>query len=452
MHNEKQKQSILVVDDSVDTLELIQRNLCERGFTVYTASSVEDGIELLETVPIDLVITDMKMPKVSGMDLIRHMRDNYKDKEVVLITGYPSLDGAVQAIKTGAAEYITKPFTDKELFDAVDRALEKSHRMQLEHGSENHLNGHYEGLIGESEGMKQVYAMIDKASQTTATVLITGESGTGKELVARAIHYRSDRASSPFIAVNCSAIPEQLLESELFGYTKGAFTGANQARAGFFQTADGGTMLLDEISEMSLSMQAKLLRVLQDKEITMLGSRRPQHVDVRIIAATNKNLQDAVAKGSFREDLFYRLHVISIELPPLRDRGEDIYLLINYFKKKFALEMGKPVPRFSDDVLLTLRQCAWPGNIRELENLVHRLIIMSDSETIETADLPEWMRFSVAKKTGLLRSLKEVEKDHILGVLEMVKGNKTRAAEILGIDRKTLRTKIQAIEEEKQTE
>jgi transcriptional regulator with PAS, ATPase and Fis domain len=248
------------------------------------------------------------------------------------------------------------------------------------------------------------------------------------------------------VAVNCSAIPEQLLESELFGYTRGAFTGADQARAGFFQTADQGTIFLDEISEMSLAMQAKILRVLQEKEITMLGSRKPQRIDVRIIAATNKDLQNAVAKGTFREDLFYRLNVISIDLPPLRERSEDIFILINYFKKKFALEQGKPVPRFSDAVLTTLKQYDWPGNVRELENLVNRLIIMADSDLVDVPDLPQWMRFTArytgGKKEGLQRSLKEVEQDHIQGVLEMTGGNKTKAAEILGIDRKTLRTKL----------
>lgn len=456
MKSKKQKESILVVDDAEDTVELIQRNLTAEGFTVYTAGSVSGGLELLESVPIDLVITDMKMPKVSGMELIRHVRDNYKNMEVMLITGYPSLDGAVQAIKTGAEEYITKPFTDKELLEAVNRSLEKLRRRRLEHAEPEPQYMHYEGLIGESKEMEKIYSMIGKASETSATVLITGESGTGKELVARAIHYSGDRASFPFVAVNCSAIPEQLLESELFGYTRGAFTGADQARAGFFQTADQGTIFLDEISEMSLAMQAKILRVLQEKEITMLGSRKPQRIDVRIIAATNKDLQNAVAKGTFREDLFYRLNVISIDLPPLRERSEDIFILINYFKKKFALEQGKPVPRFSDAVLTTLKQYDWPGNVRELENLVNRLIIMADSDLIDVPDLPQWMRFTAryagGKKEGLQRSLKEVEQDHIQGVLEMTSGNKTKAAEILGIDRKTLRTKLAEITpDEKET-
>ena len=449
MKDKKQKESILVVDDAEDTVELVQRNLTAEGFTVYTAGSVSGGLELLESVPVDLVITDMKMPKVSGMELIRHVRDNYKNMEVMLITGYPSLDGAVQAIKTGAEEYITKPFTDKELLEAVNRSLEKLRRRRLEHAEPEPQYMHYEGLIGESEEMKKIYSMIAKASDTSATVLITGESGTGKELVARAIHYSGDRASFPFVAVNCSAIPEQLLESELFGYTRGAFTGADQARAGFFQTADQGTIFLDEISEMSLAMQAKILRVLQEKEITMLGSRKPQRIDVRIIAATNKDLQNAVVKGTFREDLFYRLNVISIDLPPLRERRDDIFILINYFKKKFALEQGKPVPRISDAVLTALKQYDWPGNVRELENLVNRLIIMADSDSIDVPDLPQWMRFSardsVGKKEKLQRTLKEVEQDHIAGVLEMTGGNKTKAAEILDIDRKTLRSKLAEI-------
>jgi two-component system, NtrC family, response regulator HydG len=298
------------------------------------------------------------------------------------------------------------------------------------------------GLIGESEAIKSVLAAISKAATTSATVLITGESGTGKELVARAIHYQSLRAQAPFVPVNCGAIPNELLESELFGYVKGAFTGAAETRAGFFQTADGGTIFLDEISETSLGMQVKLLRILQDKEVFMVGSRRGRVVDIRILAATNKDLVALVRKGIFRQDLFYRLNVVSIFIPPLRDRGDDVLILSQFFARKFAHELGKPEPQFSDNVLKILKNYYWPGNVRELENVVQRMVVMSETNTIDVPELPALMRFSVSSETNLTRPLAEVESEYIRRVLSSVDGNKTKAAEILGIDRKTLREKL----------
>jgi DNA-binding NtrC family response regulator len=273
-------------------------------------------------------------------------------------------------------------------------------------------------------------------------VLITGESGTGKELAARAIHYSSIRSSAPFVPVNCGGIPEGLLESELFGHVKGAFTGATESRAGFFHAADGGTIFLDEISDMSLAMQVKLLRVLQDKEVCMVGSNRTRKIDVRILAATNKNLPDLVKKGLFREDLFYRLNVITINIPPLRERQDDVLLLANHFLNRFAAESGKATIRFSDEALQNLRSYNWPGNVRELENVIQRLVVMTDGYVIEVPDLPSLMRFSALRKTGFTRTLAEVESEYITNVLASVNGNKTRAAEILGIDRKTLREKL----------
>ncbi len=273
-------------------------------------------------------------------------------------------------------------------------------------------------------------------------MLISGE-GTGKELVARAIHYRSKRAAAPFVPVNCGAIPEELLESELFGHIKGAFTGATETRAGFFQTADGGTIFLDEISETSLSMQVKLLRVLQDKEVCMIGSTRTRKVDVRILASTNKDLSALVKKGLFREDLFYRINVIMVDLPPLREREDDIFLLIRHFAKKFAEELGRPAPMFSDGALQVLRKYHWPGNVRELENVVQRLIVMTDGDIIDVPDLPSLMRFSARQAVTLNHTLAEVEVEYIRSVLLSVNNNKTNAAKILGIDRKTLREKLQ---------
>ena len=302
------------------------------------------------------------------------------------------------------------------------------------------------GLIGQSEAMVKVFNAIDKAASTTATVLITGESGTGKELVARAVHYRGPRVSAPFVPVNCGGIPEGLLESELFGHVKGAFTGAIESRAGFFQTADGGTIFLDEISETSLSMQVKLLRVLQDKEVCMVGSSKTRTVNVRVIAATNKDLLGLVNKGVFREDLFYRLNVITIAMPPLRDRGDDILLLISHIARKYSRELGKPAPRFSESALQVLRNYQWPGNVRELENVLQRLVVMGESELIQVPDLPSLMRFSALSAAGLNRTLAEVENEHIRNVLASVNGNKTKAAKMLGIDRKTLREKTKGME------
>ena len=438
------KERILVVDDALDTLEVLGRNLSSQGYQVFKASSVPDALRILDETSIDLVVTDLKMPEVSGLDLVRHVRENLKDTEVMMITGYATIEGAVEAVKTGAEEYLAKPFTDEELTAAVRRALNKLHLRranQIEPRPEFSVTPNF---IGKSAAMQRVFKDIAKAASTSATVLITGESGTGKELTARAIHYNSPRASAPLVPVNCGGIPEGLLESELFGHVKGAFTGAHETRAGFFQTADGGTIFLDEISDTSMSMQVKLLRVLEDKEVCMVGSSKPRKVDVRIVAATNKDLLGLVNKATFREDLFYRLNVITIMMPPLREREEDILLLIHRFASRFSEASGKPVPTFSDDALEVLRNYQWPGNVRELENVIQRLVVMIEGDVIGVPDLPALMRFSAPRDAGLTRTLAEVEAEHIRNVLASVDGNKTRAAEILGIDRKTLREKLKS--------
>ena len=437
------KEVILVVDDEPNTLEVIQRNLNAEGYIVFTAPSVPEAIKILESTKIDLVVTDMKMPKVSGLDLVRHIRENYKTTEVMMITGYATIQGAVEAVKTGAEEYLTKPFTDEELFTAIRRSLDKLH-IRRANATENSVElSAPAGIIGESPAIKKVIKAIAKSASTSATVLITGESGTGKELVARAIHYNSKRASAPFVPVNCGGIPESLLESELFGYVKGAFTGATESRAGFFQTADGGTIFLDEASDTSLGMQVKLLRVLQDKEVVMLGATRSRKVDVRIVGATNKDLLQLVDKGQFREDLFFRLNVITIDIPPLRERGDDVILLAHHFALNYAGEIGAPTPNFTPKALQVLKNYYWPGNVRELQNVIQRIIVMSENDVVEVPDLPSLMRFSALRKTGFDRTLAEVESEYIRNVLESVGGNKTKAAEILGIDRKTLRNKLQ---------
>ena len=437
-------KAILIVDDSPAALDILQRNLESKGYRIFTASNVTDAVKILESSSIDLVITDYKMPRISGLDLIRHVRENFYDTEVIMITGYASVKGAVEAVKMGAEEYLPKPFTDDELFSAVERALYKQElRITVKTGKSRRTSDLY-GIIGRSKPVRIMLSEIEKASRSSATVLVLGESGTGKELVARAIHYTSRRASAPFVPVNCGAIPEKLLESELFGYIKGAFTGANESRAGFFQTADGGTILLDEVNEMSPAMQVKLLRVLQDKQVCMVGARKAQKIDIRIIASSNKDLRSLVGKGLFREDLFFRLNVITITVPPLRERGSDIAELIAHFAGKFAVEIGQTPPVFSDEVVRALIHYAWPGNVRELENLVQRLIIMIDQKQIEIPDLPEVMRFSAPDIPGAVpfRPLAEEETAYIRRVLASVGGNKSKAAEILRIDRKTLRDKL----------
>jgi len=446
------KEHILVVDDSPDTLEVLQRNLESRGYQVFTAPGAVEAIKILESTPMDLVITDLKMPGVNGLSLVRHIQENFKNTEVMMITGYPSIEGAVEAVKTGAEEYLTKPFTDEELFSAVERVLDKLHTRRAAQVQAKKPPSIRHGLIGDSKALCKVLNAIEKAAASLATVLITGESGTGKELVARAIHYNSPRASAPFVPINCGGIPETLLESELFGYVKGAFTGATETRAGFFQTAEGGTIFLDEISDTSLSMQIKLLRILQDKEVFMVGVRHPHKVDVRIIAATNKDLLSLVKKDVFREDLYYRLNVITIDIPPLRERDEDILLLVRHFANKFAKEFGKPAPRFSENALQVLNSYYWPGNARELENIIQRFVVMSEADIIDVPDLPSLMRFSALRGVGPNRTLAAVEAEYILSVLASVNNNKTRAAEILGIDRKTLREKLKKTQHPSQSE
>jgi DNA-binding NtrC family response regulator len=442
MPSPSKRSRLLVVDDALDTREVLQRNLTAEGYEVFTAGNVSEAVHLLESARVDLVITDLKMPGGSGLDLVRHVRENLKETEVMMITGFPTIEGAVTAVKSGAEDYLSKPFTQHELLSAVKRALKKRRIRNLAKIPAKDEPANPFGMVGESGPILEVFDSIQKAAATSATVLINGESGTGKELVARAIHYRSTRAAAPFVPVNCGGIPQELLESELFGHLRGSFTGAMETRAGFFQTADGGSIFLDEISEMPLAMQVKLLRVLQDREVRMVGSSRPKNVDVRILAATNKDLAGLVEKGTFRDDLFYRINVITISVPPLRVRGDDILLLVHHYLKKFSKEHEKPTPNISENALNLLRNYPWPGNVRELENVIQRIIVMTDGDIIEVPDLPSLMRFSALGQPALNRSLAEVEAEYIRNVLASVGGNKTRAAEILGIDRKTLREKL----------
>jgi DNA-binding NtrC family response regulator len=437
-----QTETILVVDDSPATLEVIERNLSDAGYAVFTAPGVSEAIDLLKQKAVDLVVTDLKMPKVSGMELIRHVRSNLADTGVIMITGFAAVDTAVEAVKQGAENYLPKPFTDDELLTAVRQALDSVRARREGRPDRTQASAGATGLLGDSAVMRGVLDAAAKAASTSATVLITGESGTGKELVARAIHYGSARAAAPFVPVNCAAIPDGLVESELFGHVRGAFTGAVTTRAGFFITADGGSIFLDEIGELSLGTQGKLLRVLEDGQIQMIGAARPRPVDVRILSATNKNLHELVRQQRFREDLYFRLNVIPIEIAPLRQRREDIVSLLRHFADKYAAQMQRSGPQFTDRALDVLRSYHWPGNVRELENVVQRLVVMTEGGAIDVPNLPPAMRFSAAEAGDLESSLEDVENRHIRNVLASVGGNKTRAARILGIDRKTLREKL----------
>lgn len=439
--------SVLLVDDAHDMLELLRRSMNAMGLTPFTADNVVDAIELLEHGPVHLVITDLNMPEVSGIQLVRYLSDHFPEVPVLVITGYPKLEDAVHVMKLGAVEYLVKPFTQEELRHAVERALSTLGARANRPLAEEQVRERFHGILGRSKAMQEVYRIIDRTPSNRATVLVTGETGTGKEMVARAIHYNSAFSTAPFVAVNCGAIPDQLLESELFGHVKGAFTGAITNRVGYFQAADGGTLFLDEIGNASPTVQAKLLRAIQDKEVTMLGASKPQRVEVRLISAANNDLHAMIRQGTFREDLYYRLNLIHIHLPPLRERREDIPQLVDHFNQKFSKELGKKPLRMPTRVLETFATYSWPGNVRELEHLVHRLVILKDGAT-DMDDLPVQMKMETPRAvvgTNLI-TLAELERQHIRHVLKATGGNKTKAAEVLGIDRKTLREKLKGVE------
>ncbi|MFH0728003.1 MAG: sigma-54 dependent transcriptional regulator [Pseudomonadota bacterium] len=444
MSRKQNRYKILFVGNDENALELIQTRLMKTEYEVLTCRGVEKAIGALEFGTVDIVISEMNLPKISGLDLLRYVKENFSDIEM-MITGVSDVDAAIKAIKDGAEEYLVQPYSAEELLSAVNRMVGKMERRRTMRSDT--VVEKYHGIIGQTDSIKALFKLIEKAATNTVNVLVTGESGTGKELVARAIHFSSDRSGAPFVSVNCTAITDTLLESELFGHVKGAFTGAKDNRVGFFQIADGGTIFLDEIGDASLNMQGKLLRVLQSKEIQLVGSSQIRKVDIRIIAATHKDLQAMVPKGLFREDLFYRLNIINIPVPALRDRAEDILTLVHFFLNKFAKEMNRPPHVFSDNALKALKAYNWPGNVRELENLIQRLVVITDSDVIHVNDLPPHMRHAVpvSPGEGANRTLADVEKEHITHVLAFVNGNKTRAADILGIDRKTLRKKLEDI-------
>lgn len=436
------KENILIVDDNYDMLELLQRHLKSFNFHTYKASSVLEAIEVLKTTPINLLITDLQMPEINGIELIKYTSEHFPSIPKLVITGFPSVDTAINAVKSGALDYLIKPFTGEELKKAIQNCL-KNDAIKTNQPIErkNLKETFYSGIVGSSEEHYKLIEVIERVKDNRVTVLIEGESGTGKELIARAIHYNGRFASQPFITVNCGGIPESLLESELFGYVKGAFTGANETKKGLFHAAEGGTIFLDEIGNASLAVQSRLLRVLQEKEITMVGSQKPQKIEVRIISATNSNLHEMMKNGTFREDLYYRLNIVSIESIPLRNRKADLLPLINNFIKKYEKEYGKSNITITPKAIAILTRHDWPGNVRELENIIQRLIVLCDN-TIDVDLIPNQLKYKQPSESFHLKPLHEIEKAYILKVLSAVHNNKTKAAEILQIDRKTLRQKL----------
>lgn len=441
------RENILIVDDNYDMLEVLQRNLKALDYHVYKASSVKEALDILKLSAIDLLITDIQMPEVNGIELLKYAGEHYPFLPKLVITGFPSVTSAVTAIQSGATDYLVKPFTSNELKNSVKKSLKNKLASPIQLGDkpvkDQDIPMVYAGIIGKSSSIQNVIESIERVKNNRATILIQGESGTGKELIARAIHYKGSFAGNPFIAVNCGAIPENLLESELFGYEKGAFTGANQNKEGFFQAANTGTIFLDEIGTAPASVQVRLLRVLQEKEVTKIGATKPQKIQIRIIAATNEDLYQQVQKGTFREDLYYRLNVVDIHVPNLHERKEDIPLLVQYFLSKYAKEYAKDKIQLSDRIYEIFERYPWPGNIRELENCVQKLTIMNEDQ-VDLPQLPKHFKYKIettGKETFV--PLEQMEKQYIQKVLSSVDNNKTKAAEILKINRKTLRSKLE---------
>lgn len=436
---------ILVVDDEAPVREILKKGLSQMGgFSVEVARNGLEAIEKIENDVFDLVLTDMKMPGMDGLELLKTIKGTWPDIMVILITAYGSVETAVEAMKMGANDYITKPIDLNELSIHISKAQRENLLFR-----ENRLlrlevrkKFEFKNIIGKSRPMQEVFSLIEKVAPSNSTVIIYGGSGTGKELVAKAIHYNSSRADKPFIPFNCGAIPETLVESELFGHTKGAFTGAIQAKRGLFEEANGGTLFLDEISIILPSVQVKLLRVLQEKEVMKLGSAERTKIDVRMIAATNENLETNVRKGIFREDLFYRLHVFPILLPDLKDRKEDIPLLAYHFLDLYTKENQKQIKGISKEAMKLLLEYHWPGNVRELENAIERAVVMADQDYLTPKDFSKNLKEGAPDliKKGVMdrKSLEDIKAEYITEILKETGGNKKIAAEILKVNPRTL--------------
>ena len=443
---------VLVIDDDASMCELLEAWLSRKGFDVTWRTSAVDALEMLRSADVDAIVTDLNMPGMSGLELCERIVANRPDIPVVVITAFGSLETAIAAIRAGAYDFITKPLEADVLALALDRAVQhralrdevKRLRRAVEEGRG------FEDLLGTSPAMKAVYDLLERVVDSDATVLVTGETGTGKELVARALHRRGRRHGGPFVAVNCAAMPEPLLESELFGHTRGAFTDARAARAGLFVQANGGTLFLDEIGDLPLGLQPKLLRALQERVIRPVGADTEVPFDVRLISATNRDLESAVEEHRFREDLYFRINVISIKVPPLRARGNDVLILAQHYIEQYAARSGKRVTGLSPAAAERLLTYAWPGNVRELQNCIERAVALTQYEQIAVDDLPEKIRHYhrshvvvASDDPSELVSMEEVERRYILRVMEAMGSNKTLAARVLGFDRKTLYRKLE---------
>jgi DNA-binding NtrC family response regulator len=451
----KTMERILVVDDDPEIRESVADVLRQAGYDVDEAKDGKKAIKCIDAGSYDLVLTDLNLPKLDGMKVLRHVLDESPDTICIILTGFATIKGSVEAIKMGAFDYISKPVKSDEIVIVVEKAL-KYRRLERENvllKQQLRKKYQFENFIGDSKPIQKVFELIEKVADTDSTVLVTGESGTGKELIAKAIHYNSYRRDNPMVVINCGAIPEELLESELFGHEKGAFTGAHKMRVGRFELANGGTIFLDEIGDMSPNLQVKLLRVLQEQKFERVGGTRTLEIDVRIIAATNKNLINAVNRGTFRQDLYYRLNVIPIKVPPLRHRKSDIPLLIDFFFKRIDPRKRNGISGFSSEAGDALVAYDWPGNVRELENMVERMSILANGDQVELEDIPESIKGKGAKieavevtipKDGIVfdQAVEEYEKKLILEALNETNWVKTKAAKLLNINRTTLIEKM----------
>ena len=443
---------VLVVDDDLGMCGMLSDVLKEEGFSVHTTGESFEASKILKKEEFDVIVTDLRMKGLKGLDLLEVAHKVAPMTPVIIITAFGTIESAIKAMKMGAYDYITKPFQMDELVLTVRKALEnrllKKEVIRLRKEVESRYDFHQ--LIGKSPSMQKIYDLIERISDSSSNVLITGESGTGKELVAKAIHYNGVRKEGPFVAINCAAIPETLLESELFGYKKGAFTDAKSDKKGLIFEANEGTLFLDEITEMPLTLQAKLLRVIEDREVRPLGDTNSYPFDVRIISSSNRNIKSTIQEGRFREDLYYRLNVIDIQLPPLRERKEDIPLLVQHFINKFSQDLKKNISGVSEGALKIFLNYSWPGNVRELENVIQRAMTLSQHEVILPEDLPATViqtpdKKLVEKALEENFTLDQLEKEYIKKVLIEAGGNKSKAAEILGLDRKTLYRKLQEL-------
>ncbi|MBI3989293.1 MAG: sigma-54-dependent Fis family transcriptional regulator [candidate division NC10 bacterium] len=452
------KERILAVDDEENLLHFLSKLLKGEGYRVEVARAGGEALERAKEADFDLAILDLKLPDMDGMAVLRAFREMAPEANVVMITAYGSIESAVEAMKAGAYDYIVKPFRAEEILKAVEKALEQRRlRREVQHlRREVERRYSFENIVGKSKAMQEVFCQIERVAASKSTVLITGESGTGKELAARAIHYRSERKNGPFVVIDCGAIPENLQENELFGHIKGSFTGAVSTKRGLFEEADGGSLFLDEVGDLSGPSQAKLLRALQEGTIRRVGETRTIQVDVRVIAATNKDLAELVREGRFREDLYYRLNVVPIHLPPLRERTEDIPLLAGFFLRRYGAEFGKPVRRISPSAMDLLFSYPWPGNVRELENVIERMVLFSEGEVIGEDLLPQEVglqgdaiRLQVPEaplclKEAVEKMSQDVEKGLIERALGRTGGNRSGAARLLGISRRALLYKMKA--------